>query len=431
MLWCPSLWFSLLLVFYFIFVFPFSTSHESFSSAQLLYARKKDNPCGKWLQRLPLKARMLENQLYKNAASLEAYFDRSTLKGRLGKLASAITSHYKQAMERRGSSGNSTTSNPSEGNSTTSNPSIPFLGYGEDAFAETKLRRLSSESMPSSKASSVPPISGASDSAVMRGGQSNSGSAAKRSLAAISGPLHPLSEIPDGKDSSRGKKNKTTLRGNTSTNNPLLETLSSNNNMMLNAGGRIPQWAAMNNMMMGGGMNNSMNSGMSNAMNNAMGGGMGNGVGGGMGNGVGGGMGNGVGSGMNNAMGGGMNNGMMALHQLQHQQRALMMQQQQQQQNMSGMSMANLVALQQQQQQQIPNGAMSMANANSGMNMVNMSALPNVIPGGGGSFPSFPMNNGNNASMPPPQALNGMGAPGSGNASNDATSPLSPGSFHW
>jgi hypothetical protein len=210
-------------------------------------------------------------------------------------------------------------------------------------------------------------------------------------------------------DSSSGKNNKTTLRGNTSANNPLLGTLSSNNNMMLNPGGRIPQWADMNNMMMGGGMNNAMNGGMSNAMNNVMGGGMGNGMG----------------SGMNNAMGGGMNSGMMALHQLQHQQRALMMQQQ----NMSGMGMANLAALQQQQQQR-PNGAMLMANANAGMNMVNMSPLPNVIPGGGGAFPSF-MNNGNNATMPPPQTLNGMSAPGSGNASNDGTGPLSPGSFHW
>jgi hypothetical protein len=251
---------------------------------------------------------------------------------------------------------------------------------------------------------------GQSDPAVLRGGQSNSGSTAKLTLSATSGPLNPSSENPNDKDSGSGKNNKTTtFSGNTIADNPLIGTLGSNNNMMLNAGGRIPQWAAMNNMMMGGGMNSAMNSGMSNAMNNTMGGGMD--------------------SGMNNAMGGGMNSGMMALHQLQHQQRVLMMQQQQQQ-NMSGMGMVNLAALQQQQQQR-PNGAMLMANANAGMHMGNMSALPNVIPGGGGAFPSFPISNGNNASMPPPQALNSTSAPGYGNANNDGTSPLSPGSFHW
>ena len=346
---------------------------------------------------------MLENQLYKNAASLEAYLDRSTLKGRLGKLASAITSHYKQAMDSR---------RPCERSSATT--SIPSLGYEEGAFAETKLRRSSSESTPLSKASSVPPMT----TELMRGESDSvfgaSGSTANHSLSATSGPLNSLSEIPNDKGNNSGK-NKTPLRGNTSANNPLLGPLSSNNNIMLNAGGRIQPWATMNNMMMGSGMNDSMNSGMGNAMNNAMGGGLG-------------GMGNGVGSGINNAMGGGMNSGMLALHQLQHQQRALMMQQQQQ--NMSSMGMVNLAALQQQQQQR-PNGVMSMPNANAGMNMVNMSALPNVIPGGGGAFPSFPMNNGNNASMPPPQPLNGMSTPGSGNASNDGTSPLSPGSFHW
>jgi len=65
--------------------------------AQLLFARKRDNPSSEWMERLALKARMLENQLYKNAACLDAYLDRRTLKRRLSRLASAITKHYGKA----------------------------------------------------------------------------------------------------------------------------------------------------------------------------------------------------------------------------------------------------------------------------------------------------------------------------------------------
>jgi len=61
--------------------------------AQLLKDRKQ-NPTPKWLKELPYKARKLEEQLYKSAASLEAYLDESTLKHRLKKVAYAITSQF-------------------------------------------------------------------------------------------------------------------------------------------------------------------------------------------------------------------------------------------------------------------------------------------------------------------------------------------------
>jgi hypothetical protein len=83
---------------------------------------------------------MLESQLYKNSASLEAYLNRATLKGRLGKLASAITSHYKQALK---------DSNSVKRGSAFSTSSLASL---EDDFSDSKLRRASS-----SKASSHPP----------------------------------------------------------------------------------------------------------------------------------------------------------------------------------------------------------------------------------------------------------------------------------
>ncbi|KAL3924051.1 MAG: hypothetical protein SGILL_001282 [Bacillariaceae sp.] len=106
--------------------------------AKLLYARKKGkNPSRTWLERVPIKAKMLESQLYKNAASLEAYLNRATLKGRLGKLASAITSHYKQAAHSRRSSTRSSAS------------SISSLASLENAFADARLRRGSSSSLQS------------------------------------------------------------------------------------------------------------------------------------------------------------------------------------------------------------------------------------------------------------------------------------------
>jgi hypothetical protein len=79
---------------------------------------------------------MLENQLYKNASSLEAYLSRSTLKVRLGKLASAITSHYKKATQAR------------RGSTRSSSSSISSLTSLENAFADSKLRRASSSSIP-------------------------------------------------------------------------------------------------------------------------------------------------------------------------------------------------------------------------------------------------------------------------------------------
>lgn len=106
-------------------------------SAKLLLARKK-NPDRLWLERVPIKAKTLEKQLYKNAASLEAYLNRATLKMRLGKLASAITSHYQQALRKD-------SINKKRG----STVSVGSLASLEDAFSDTKLRRESSSSTSS------------------------------------------------------------------------------------------------------------------------------------------------------------------------------------------------------------------------------------------------------------------------------------------
>jgi hypothetical protein len=103
--------------------------------SKLLYARKRGKDATKTsLEKIPLKARMMESQLYKNSASLEAYLNRSTLKQRLGRLASAITSHYKKAAQGSGASKRSST------------VSVSSLASLEGAFADAQLRRRESAS---------------------------------------------------------------------------------------------------------------------------------------------------------------------------------------------------------------------------------------------------------------------------------------------
>lgn len=72
--------------------------------ARLLQERKKATPSEEWLHQLPHKARKLEGRLYRTAASLEAYLERSTLKIRLSLLANAITKHYVEHPSGRESS---------------------------------------------------------------------------------------------------------------------------------------------------------------------------------------------------------------------------------------------------------------------------------------------------------------------------------------
>jgi len=70
--------------------------------ARLLQIRKKTQPTKEWLQQLPHKARKLEERLYRNATSLEAYLDRNTLKSRLKKLARIITKQFLETKRLRG-----------------------------------------------------------------------------------------------------------------------------------------------------------------------------------------------------------------------------------------------------------------------------------------------------------------------------------------
>ncbi len=60
----------------------------------MLQARKKAVPSPEWMLQLPHKARKLESRLYKSAASLEDYLDRTTLKPRLQKLAKSIVKEF-------------------------------------------------------------------------------------------------------------------------------------------------------------------------------------------------------------------------------------------------------------------------------------------------------------------------------------------------
>jgi len=92
--------------FYFLFIHHFSL----FLSARLLKYRKKTQPTKEWIYQLPHKVRRLEERLYRNAPSLEAYLDKATLKFRLKKLAGIIAKQFTEARRRRRASSLSTAS---------------------------------------------------------------------------------------------------------------------------------------------------------------------------------------------------------------------------------------------------------------------------------------------------------------------------------
>lgn len=381
-----------------------------------------------------MKAKMLESQLYKNSASLEAYLNRSTLKVRLGKLASAITTHYKQATDTR------------RGSSRSSSSSISSLASLENAFADTKLRResvTSVQSLPTSMARNSNQNGNASTpfQSMMHRRQSDS-------VLDVRASASP-SNFATSSNSN----------GNNNNQNSLLQK-GNNSNV---AGGN-----------MGAGMmgSNGMNSGFQQQflasirqqqqnLSRRMSGG------------------DSTGSNMNGHPGAASQNmsmmgnfsmlgqqpmmqqqNAMNMNLLQQQQNMLLQQQQQQPMNQTGLSLHNISIMQQQQQRQLlhqqghQNPLMGMAggqmNPNTmGMNMMN-SNLSMVIPGMNAApnpqMQAAMMNNAmamagmSNAgmldmmNMPPP----GMPLPqrssstGNHQTNNDESNgPLSPGSFNW
>jgi hypothetical protein len=183
-----------------------------------LYARKKGkNPDRAWLERVPLKAKTLESQLYKNAASLEAYLNRSTLKVRLGKLASAITSHYKQAIQSRRTSTRSSSS------------SIASL---ENAFADAKLRRQSSSSIQSLP-SSLNNRSNKNINNINMGKSDNSNNNNSNLVGALPFASHVRSQSDSHLPSSRSNKTTSSV--------PSISTGSANDNFSSNQNRIMPK----------------------------------------------------------------------------------------------------------------------------------------------------------------------------------------------
>ena len=380
--------------------------------AQLLFARKKNSrPDEKWMGRLPVKARMLEAQLYKRATSLEAYLDRSTLKSRLGKLASAITSHYKQSMHGRR---NSTRSSASR-SSASSIMSASSLGSLEDAFSNAKLRRSSTESIPTTL-KSISPSDGK-----LRSDQSDS---TKSSLTTPDPNTIKLRLEESDKVTTK------TTTANTGT----------SSSIPISTGKKDSIATQINSFVVPSGNTHAMVQQQANSMQiqqqlfrqltqqqNLLGQ---------------------MGKQTNNPMvvrqAGLMSNNVMAMMNQLQQQQGMNNLNLMQQQNRQGIVMPNIALLQQQQQQQqqqrnamlmgaMPNNGMRNMS-NTGMNMANFS-LPNVIPGTGGrNFQNFingnnPMMAGESNSMPPPSAL--TNTPHRATGGNDKSSPLSPNSFRW
>lgn len=441
-----------------------------FYRAKLLYARKKGkNPSRAWLERVPSKAKMLENQLYKNAASLEAYLNRSTLKVRLGKLASAITSHYKEAKGSR------------RGSMRSSSSSISSLASLENSFADAKLRRESAssvQSLPSSLNSrinkNINSINMGENDKLNNSNGSNPGGA----LPYARSMRRQSDSVLDSRGSDTSPSSLSSLSGANNNNNN-----NSNHNMMMQKGNGT-NFAGGN---MGAGMSggDGMNSGMQQQflasirqqqqdLARRMSGSGSNGS-------------------MLNAspasanpnmsmMGVGGNFSMLnqqAIMQQQQQQNAMtinllqqqqnmLLQQQQQPMNQTGLSLHNISIMQQQQQrqmhhhqqqQQFPMMNMAggqMNNDTMGINMMN-SNLSVVIPGMNANHNphmQVMMNNqmgmaGNNNGMPNMMDMMNMPPPGMAGAagmssqqrqsstgnnlsnSDEQNCPLSPGSFNW
>ena len=379
---------------------------------------------------------MLENQLYKSATSLEAYLDRSTLKSRLGKLASAITAHYKQVMQnRRPDASKQQNNDTAVGGSANSVGSLP-----ESIAPLPNLKRQISESVASSKTSlPIAPTAKIrreqSDSVIPSSSSSSfpAGASSTSSLPVPGGGLSganinegsinmPISNSLDGGNP--------LIQNNINVNNTFQN---SNNNMALTNGAAgisaLANQRATNEQLqqqilenirqqqelvrrINGGNNAGTQNMTATAGQMSMMNPVGNGIG---------------------MMGGGVGMNPALNQQLQQQQQRLIMMQQQMR-AAGGLGMSNVAAMQQQ---------MMMANNNMNpMNMMNFS-LPNVVPGGGGGMPSLQMNNSLNNMNNMPASRDNLNAPNPATAnppttpvgnrpgSNDESSSLSPSSFLW
>jgi hypothetical protein len=441
--------------------------------AKLLYARKKGkNPSRTWLERVPLKAKMLESQLYKNAASLEAYLNRSTLKGRLGKLASAITSHYKQAARSRRSSTRSSAS------------SISSLSSLENAFADARLRRESSSSVQSmpglikgnanATGNNLPGSAGKMDGGMLFGGNTQQSDSMLNALGS-SNQNQSLSSLSGASNNANNSGSMVVQKGN----NPIFAmgragTMNAPAGSVNNTGMTQQQQQFLASIRqqqqelarrMGGGSTSNNNGAM---MNNQAAVGANNSIGM-MGN---------VNFPMMNqqALLQQQQNAMnMSLLQQQQQQLQLLQQQQQQAMGPNGLSLHNIAVMQQQQQLQMQNqqqqnqmmGLGGASNNNTmGMDMMNANmVIPGVNAGRMQSMQTLlnqqlAMAGGNVGmnnmmdmmNMPPPGMANNtspmnaerrqnstgnvsINANASNNNNNDddeePQSPLSPGSFNW
>ena len=358
---------------------------------------------------------MLETQLYRNSSSLEAYLDRTTLKARLGKLASAITSHFKDAVSvrKQGSRG-----------STNSIRSVPdSFGSTSGSLSDNRRnRRSSTGELPSG-----PGITS------LRREQSES--AVGRQSVLIPGPpstklrreqSEPVVRSSNAQNAAMNLPNK-----GTGPRNP-------NNNNNSNSSNSIPPYGGNNvQTMLQQGANNgqmpqhqqqqffsNMRQQQQNLVNQMNPQGAAN---------------NGQFMATQAAMMGGPN-GVAMINQIQQQNAMNNMNLFQQQNRPGGMGgMQNMMAFQQQQlQQQNMGGAMFMSGnmPNNNMNMMHFASLPNVIPGATSNnncnfqqqVNNSSMMTRDNVTMPPPTNANTSGRKAGG---NDESSSLSPGSFNW
>lgn len=338
---------------------------------------------------------MLETQLYKSASSLEAYLDRKTLKNRLGKLASAITSHYKEAVSSRRSSTRSSSS---------SIISQSSLGSLENSFSAARLRRSSAESLPSSSSfapttklrreQSEPAIPSSSPTTKfltkLRPEQSDTVVPSAKTISSTS-----ESSVANASLNVPGNGRLPDMNVALVQNAPVSGVSSGNINPMAQQQ-RIANEQLQQQMLAT--MRQQQNIANQLKPNNAQQ----------------------IMAAQAAMMGG--NNGMVMMNQLQQQQNAL---------NLNLMQQQALF----QQRQQMLMASGNLPNNNGMNNMVNVS-LPNVIPGeGAGNFQNFNnlMVSSDNTSMPPPTALRNVNAntPRRTPGGNDESSPLSPNSFRW
>ena len=354
---------------------------------KLLFDRKKEKSSDeKWVARIKAQAGIFESQLYKNAHSLDAYVDRSTLKHRIAKLANAFASHFKQAKR------NSTRSSVS---------SMTSLGSLDTNSAYVDLRRASMESMANSATVLM-------NAANVRGDQSVS-STPSAAAVARGNIMNGLARAQS--DSFRRASGGESLRGSMvggNTNNVM------GNNMGMAGSMEMQQQQSQNTQQLQQQLlamqqqqrvlAQQMNMGCQGGGNPMMAAAM---------------------------MG---NNNMAMLNQMQQQQaNSINMNMMQQQPNLMQQRQQNAMGL---NMMQNPSAAIMMGN--NGMNMMNMN-ISNVIPNGGGMGNMQGMNFGNNPmmgsrdsmSMPPPGMMNASDMGHRPPGLNEDPNTMSPGSFNW